>query len=199
MMAVEEVVTTAAATSVPQVWAALISGSVIAAVVGALTSTVLAWRTTRQEELARIRVMLSEAYQAVAEYKEFPYAIRRRRHDDLAGERVRLSEALRVVQARLTFFEEWTHVEDEFLGYHYAALTRELRRVAGTACNAAWTANPITDDAHMNIPRDAVDLSELAKYERAFTGVARAYVACRGRSFPRARWRRFLKRTPGAE
>jgi hypothetical protein len=52
----------------------------------------------REEELARVRVMLAEAFQAAAEYKEFPYAIRRRRRDAPSEERVRLSEELRRVK-----------------------------------------------------------------------------------------------------
>ena len=73
-----------AATSGPGVtalvWAALISGSVISAVVGAFVTTLLARRKSREEQVARVRVMLAEAFQAVAEYKEFPYAIRQQ-HD----------------------------------------------------------------------------------------------------------------------
>ncbi len=165
---------TAATTSL--IWAALISGSVIAAFIGAIVNTWLARQKSREEELARVRVMLAEAFQAVAEYKEFPYAIRRRRHDDPSGERVRLSEELRKVQARLTFFEEWTRIEDKTVGERYRDLVKQLRRVAGAACNAAWMAEPITDDAQMNIPRDEVDLTSLATYERDYTDAARAYV-----------------------
>lgn len=158
------------------VLAALISGSVIAAAIGAVVNTWLARRKSREEELARVRVMLAEAFQAVAEYKEFPYAIRRRRHDDPAGERVRLSEELRKVQARLTYFEEWTRIEDAVLGSSYRTLLAELRRVAGAACNSAWTAEAITHDAQMNIARDEVDLTSLAAHERDFTSAARTYV-----------------------
>lgn len=159
------------------IWTALISGSVLAAVIGAGVSTWLARRKSREEELARVRVMLAEAFQTVADYKELPYAIRRRRHDAPSEERVRLSEELRKVQARLTFFEEWTRIEDKTVGERYRDLVRQLRRVAGAACNQAWSSPPITYDTQMNIAPEAVDLSELAAYERVYSDAAQSYVA----------------------
>ena len=160
------------------IWAAIVSGSVVAAVVGAMVNTWLARRKSREEELARVRVMLAEAFQVVAEYKEFPYAIRRRRHDAPSQERVRLSEELRMVQAKLTFFEEWTRIEDKTVGLRYRDLVKQLRRVAGAACNEAWAAEPIIDDAQMNIPRETVDLSSLATFEQDYSEAAQAYVDC---------------------
>ncbi len=158
------------------VWAALISGSVISAVIGALVSTHLARKKSREEQLARVRVMLAEAFQAVAEYKEFPYAIRRRRHDAASEERVRLSEELRKVQAKLTFYEEWTRIEDATVGDAYQVLVTHLRRVAGAACNEAWATQPIKTDDKMNIPKEQVDLAELTNFERKYTSAAQSYV-----------------------
>lgn len=120
--------------------------------------------------------MLAEAFQAVAEYKEFPYGIRRRRSDAASEERVRLSEEMRPVQARLTFYEEWTRIEDRAVGSAYAKLVRRLRAVACAACNEAWLAPAITSDADMNIPREQVDLAGLAEFEREFTDAASRYV-----------------------
>ncbi len=159
------------------VWAALISGSVISALVGALVTTLLARRKSQEEQLARVRVMLAEAFQAVAEYKEFPYAIRRRRHDAASEERVRLSEELRQVQAKLTFYEEWTRIEDDAVGSAYRELVQRLRSVAGAACNEAWATPAIEFDEQMNIPREQVDLAELAAFERNYTDAAQAYVS----------------------
>ncbi|WP_297083120.1 hypothetical protein [uncultured Demequina sp.] len=56
-------------------WTALVSGSVVAAAIGAIVNTWLARRKSREEQAARVRVMLAEAFEAVAAYKEFPYAI----------------------------------------------------------------------------------------------------------------------------
>lgn len=162
--------------TVSLVWAALVSGSAVAAVVGAVVSIWLARRKSREEQLARVRIMLAEAFQAVADYKEFPYAIRRRRHDHASDERVRLSDEMRAVQSRLTFYVEWTRIEDAAVGSAYAKLVRRLRAVAGQACNEAWSAAAITSDAEMNIAREQVDLAALAEFEREFADAASRYV-----------------------
>lgn len=158
------------------VWSAIISGSVVAAVIGALASTYLARRKSREEQLARVRVMLAEAFQTVAEYKEFPYAIRRRRHDAASEERVRLSEEMTKVQSKLTFYLEWTRIENQAVGAAYGDLVHNLRLVAGTACNEAWRCPAIETDKQMNIPREQVDLTKLIPFEYKYTDTAQAYV-----------------------
>lgn len=121
--------------------------------------------------------MPAEAFQAVAEYKEFPYAIRRRRHDTASEERVRLSEELRQVQAKLTFHEEWTRIEDGTVGSAHRELLQRLPSVAGAACNEAWATPAIKSDEQMDIPREQVDLAELASFERNCTDAAQEHVS----------------------
>jgi hypothetical protein len=152
--------------------AAVLSAAVIAALITAAINLWLARRKSREEERARIRNALAEAFQAYATYKEFPYAVRRRRHDQPAEERIRLSEALREVQARLTYFEAWTKTENPDVGAAYAALVAELRRVAGGAIRQAWLDPPCADDAGMNIPPELVDLSALNPLEVAYLAAA---------------------------
>jgi hypothetical protein len=119
-----------------------ITGAVIAAIVGAVVNIALARRKSLEEERARVRTTFAEAFQAVAEYKELPYAIRRRRHDEPEAERVRLSEALREVQTKLSYYMVWTKAESDEVGRLYGSLVAELRKVAGTACHDAWLAPP---------------------------------------------------------
>jgi uncharacterized protein HemX len=88
--------------------AVLLSGALLAAIVGAVVNTLLVRRNTMLEERARVRTMLAETYAAYAQYKEFPFAVRRRRADQPGEERVRLSEALKEVQARLSYYQAWT-------------------------------------------------------------------------------------------
>ena len=146
----------------------LVSGAVIAAVVGAVVNAFLARRRSLEEERARVRATFAEAFQMVAEYKEFPYAIRRRRDDEPAAERVRLSESLREVQAKLSYYVAWTKGESDDVGRSYETLVAELRRVAGKACHEAWLAPPARSDADMNFAPGVVDLSALKPYEDAF-------------------------------
>ncbi|WP_156415593.1 hypothetical protein [Terrabacter sp. Soil811] len=166
----------------------LISGAVLAAVIGALANTALARRKSLEEERARVRTVFAEAFEAVAAYKEFPYAIRRRRADQPAEERIRLSEDLRKVQARLTYYCAWTLAESPAVGHAYGALVRDLRAVAGGACREAWQAEPITADRDMNIGPDLVDLSALTSLEEAYTSAVETHLSAFLRR--RSLWRR---------
>jgi hypothetical protein len=156
--------------------AAVLSGAVVAAVVSGWITTALARRSTRLEERARVRATLAEAYQAYSDYKEFPYAIRRRRTDHDAEERLRLSEEIRRVQSRLSYYRAWTLAESPATGAAYNGLVTQLRRVAGASMHDAWIEPGLDNDAGMNIGPDRVDLSELATAEQQFLDVAKAHV-----------------------
>lgn len=168
--------TIAPATSSGGLTAAVLSAAVIAAIVSGAITTVLARRATSLEERARVRTTLAEAYQAYADYKEFPYAIRRRRDDQPGQERIRLSEEVRRVQSRLSFYQAWTRAEDPTTGAAYNDLIGQLRRVAGTSMHAAWLEPPLDDDTGMNIGPDRVDLSELRTAEETFLKAAENHV-----------------------
>ena len=156
--------------------AAVLSGAVVAAVVSGWVNAALARRSTRLEERARVRSTLAEAYQAYADYKEFPYAIRRRRADQDAEERIRLSEEVRGVQSRLSYYQAWTLAESPETGAAYNRLVTQLRRVAGASMREAWLGPALDNDAGMNIGPDRVDLSELKPAEDEFLKAAKAHV-----------------------
>ena len=156
--------------------AALLSGAVIAAAMGAAITVWQARRTSHEQNRARVRATLAEAFQAYSEYKECPYAIRRRRADQPAEERLRLSEALRSVQARLSYYQAWTRIEHPPTGEAYAALLTQGRIVAGGAMRAAWNGPALDSDADMNIGPDQVDLTALSPYEQAFLDAASAHL-----------------------
>ena len=168
----------------------LLTGAVLAAVIGAIVNTALARRKSLEEERARVRGVFAEAYEAVAAYKEFPYAIRRRRHDQPEAERVRIAQEMAGVQAKLSYYLAWTTAESPEVGSVYADLVKELRRVAGTACHDAWLAPAAMSDADMNIPPSVVDLSQLAPLEDAFIAASKQHLDhfLRLRSLVRARY-----------
>ena len=174
------------ATSGGGLTAAVLSAAVVAAIVSGSITTALARRATRLEERARVRTTLAEAYQAYADYKEFPYAIRRRRDDQDGEERIRLSEEVRRVQSRLSFYQAWTRAEDPTTGAAYNDLVGQLRRVAGASMRAAWLEPALNNDAGMNIGPDRVDLSELRTAEEAFLKAAENHV----KALTRPWWRR---------
>lgn len=154
----------------------VLSASVVAALVSGWVSIWLARRRSREEERARIRNIFAEAFQAYADYKEFPYAVRRRDAARLPEERLRLSEALRAVQSRLSYYDSWTELESPTVGAAYTAMVRQLRTVAGGAIRDAWTAPGLSDDAGMNIPPALVDLSSLAPFEQAYRDAVTAHL-----------------------
>ncbi|RBY81687.1 hypothetical protein DQ238_06590 [Geodermatophilus sp. TF02-6] len=166
----------APATSGGGLTGAVLSAAVVAAIVSGSITTALARRATRLEERARVRTTLAEAYQAYADYKEFPYAIRRRRHDQDGKERIRLSEEVRRVQSRLSYYQAWTRAEDPTTGDAYNDLVGQLRRVTGASMRAAWLEPALDNDAGMNIGPDRVDLSELRTAEETFLKAAENHV-----------------------
>lgn len=168
--------TVAPAASGGSLTAAVLSGAVVAAVVSGWVNAALARRSTRLEERARVRATLAEAYQAYADYKEFPYAIRRRRHDQDAEERIRLSEEVRRAQSRLSYYQAWALAEDPETGDAYNQLVGQLRKVAGASMREAWREPALDNDAGMNIGPERVDLSELKPAEDEFLQAAKAHV-----------------------
>jgi hypothetical protein len=123
---------------------AIFSGAVVAAVIGFVANIYFARRKSLEEERNTVRDRCASAQQAVFNYKELPYAIRRRNADSPAEERVRLSEIFRLIQSDLAYYEAWTIGESQALGDAFDKLLKQLRLQAGGACRAAWQAAPIS-------------------------------------------------------
>lgn len=168
--------TTASSTGPGTLITAVLSGAVLAAVLGAFVNVWLARRKSLDEERSRVRTTCAEAFEAVTAYKEFPYAIRRRNHLQPEEERTRLSDELRHVQSRLSYFTAWMAGESPDLGTSYVTLVSNLRRIAGTACHDAWLAPPATSDSDMNFSSGVVDLAELGQYETAYIAAVQTYL-----------------------
>lgn len=144
-------------------WATAVIAAGVAAAV-ALTTFVLAGRRVR---LDRQRQVFAEAFQAVMEYREYPYIVRRRTLDDPARERRRISTALSDVQVRLNAYQARLRIEDPFVGERYAGLVAETRRVAGGMIKQAWNEPPADDDAAIHAPA-SFDFSPLVPADDAY-------------------------------
>lgn len=166
--------------------------AILPALVAAAVALAVAAAKDRREEQRRVRQCLAEAYKAYAQYKEFPYAIRRRSDVDPAGERTRLSEALRLVQADIAYHQRWTEVEDDALGPAYNALVAEARRIVGGEMQKAWETPPISTDNQMNMG-SSVNLARLDAFERSFLVASKEHVRQVGRGFLRRLWQRLSK------
>jgi len=143
-------------------------GVILAALIVMGWNIWLARRKSREDERNRQRNSFATAFKAYGQYKEFPYAIRRRRHDAASEERSRLSESLREIQADLTYHQVWMDLENKDVAAKYRDLIGEVRTLAGDLMQAAWRAEPITEDQQMNIGTDLVDLRSLADAEKSY-------------------------------
>lgn len=154
--------------------AAILSGGIASALVTFLQNRWLEKRRAQDAERSRLRQSFAEAFEAYADYKEFPYLVRRRRGDQQAEERARLTKELNAVQSRLSYFRAWTGLESPSVGHAYSALLNEMRSIAGTGIKAAWNDEPTDSDAGMVIPRKVIDLSSLVPFEDAYMQAAAA-------------------------
>ena len=153
--------------------------AVVSAAVSAVVTAVIARKKFLEEERARVRTIYADAFEAVAAYKELPYAIRRRRHDEPQAERIRLSEEARRIQQRLSYYRAWTQAESSDVGTAYASLVTQVRIHAGGACRQAWNDQPATTDADMNIGPDKVNLAPITPFEDAYIRATTSDVARR--------------------
>jgi hypothetical protein len=143
----------------------VLTSGVVAAVVTFFQNRWLENRRGQEAERTRLRQSFAEAFAAYADYKEFPYAIRRRRNNQEAEERARLSAELNTIQSRLSYYRAWTQFESPGVGAAYASLLAEMRKVAGGAMHDAWEQPPSQNDEEMNIPIEKVDLRALTVHE----------------------------------
>ncbi|MFD4422033.1 hypothetical protein ACFWN7_11095 [Agromyces sp. NPDC058484] len=156
---------------------AVLASSVVAALLTATINILLARNKTKQEERARVRTVLAEAFAAYAQYRQYPSAIRRRNSEKPAEERVRIAELIRATQERINFYVAWTAAESESLGAAYAELITQARRVAGTAMTEAWRSPAIESDAEMVIPTSVLDLAELRPAETEYARAVAQHLA----------------------
>lgn len=128
-----------------------------------LATFFLAGRRTR---LDRQRQVFADAFEAVMEYREYPFIVRRRSKDEPAQERQRISADLSQVQAKLNSFKARLLVEDPYVGERYAELVAATRRVAGPLITETWSTEPVAADAEVHNP--GWDLSDLDTHDDAY-------------------------------
>lgn len=152
--------------------AAILSGGLASALVTFSQNRWLEKRRAQDAERSRLRQSFAEAFEAYADYKEFPYLVRRRSSCQPDAERARLTKELNAVQSRLSYFRAWTNLESPSVGNAYSSLVHEMRSIAGTGIKAAWNDEPTDSDAGMVIPRKVIDLSPLVPFEDAYMKAA---------------------------
>lgn len=125
------------------------AATIIAAVGAALIAAVVAVvGYSRQQEAGR-RIqharMYAEALQAVEDYLEGPYRIRRR--DGTAVARRQVTEDISRIKSRINFHIAWLTIHaPETVATAYEALVLAAQREAGPQMTAAWRSRPTRHD-----------------------------------------------------
>jgi hypothetical protein len=143
-----------------------VAPTIVIAIVALAVSLATFLLSGRRARLDRQRQVFADAFSAVAEYREYPFIVRRRDPAGPAQERKRISSDLSQVQARLNGFSARLRVEDPYVGARYADLVAATRRVAGKFIREAWNSEAVAVDAQIHSP--AWDMSELDAYEDAY-------------------------------
>lgn len=143
-------------------WATIIA-SVGAALIAAFVAVVgyaIQQKAGRREQRATI---YAQALQAVEDYCEGPYRIRRR--DGSAATRQHLTESLSDIKSRINFHQGWLsiHASAE-LAAAYTALVTAAQSEAGVQMTAAWKSPPTKKDRDVPLgtpyPRPKTDAAK---------------------------------------
>jgi hypothetical protein len=178
-----------AGTSTDSAATELLAPAIVAAIVAGAVSLLTFVAEGRRTRLDRQRQVFADAFEAVMEYREYPFIVRRRSDEEPARERQRISSELSGTQAKLNAFKARLLVENRSIGIIYADLVRETRRVAGGFIREAWDSAPVLDDADMHAP--PYDFRPLDRYDNAYLEAVAAHLDWRP-------WRRPRSPAPGA-
>lgn len=153
------------------------------ALIVSLVTFVVAGRRAR---LDRQRQVFADAFEAVMEYREFPFIVRRRNPDRREDERARLSGELSRVQARMNSHKARLLIEDPHVGKLYTELVKQTRYHAGAHIKSAWDNEPVAFDDEVHAPK--YDFSALDQYDNDYLRAVADHVSSLPSSVAR-RWR----------
>lgn len=140
--------------------------AIVAAIVAAAVSLTTFALTGRRARLDRQRQVFADAFEAVMDYREYPFIVRRRNPSERESERQRLGGELSRVQARMNGYKARLLVEDPEIGELYKELVKQTRLHAGAHIKSAWDNEPVAVDEEMHAPK--YDFSALDKHDDAY-------------------------------
>jgi hypothetical protein len=129
----------------------------------------------RRVRIDRQRQVFADAFQAVMEYREFPFMVRRRNPNEREEERARLSGELSRVQARMNSYKARLLIEDLHIGKLYAELVQQTRYHAGAHIKSAWDNDPVAFDQDTHAPR--YDFSALDQHDNDYLRAVASHVS----------------------
>jgi hypothetical protein len=104
-------------------------------------------RATRRERMAQ---SLAQAINAVGDYQDLPYRVRRRSSSDPAV-RSNLAERISEIHSRLDFHSAWLRITAPEVATAYDQLVADVRSEAGAYIKEAWLQPIIRHDQEMNL------------------------------------------------
>jgi hypothetical protein len=131
-----------------------VGGAAIGAAVGLFGVLVGLWINGDRAERGRRRDLHARALAAVLDYGEMPFMIRRRRAEpkERSAERIRLSDHFSAVKAEISTCQVLLSADGaQAIAGAYDRLVDTARAVVGKEAHEAWTEEPITTDAEMNM------------------------------------------------
>ena len=147
--------------------AATIIAGIGAALIAALVAVIGYSRQQRAARRVQRATMYAEALQAVEDYLEGPYRIRRR--DGSAGVRARITEAISATKSKISFYLAWLHIDASAeVAAAYEDYVLAAQREAGPQMTEAWRTRPTRKDTDVPLGR---------AYSRNDSDAARAKVS----------------------
>ncbi len=145
-----------------------VAGPLIAASVAALVAVLGYLYERRSKRNDDLRTLFSEALQAVAEYQELPYLVRRR-SDQSPMTPAELIAKASSTQTQLDFFVARLNLESKPLGEAYSSLVQAVRLETGPQITEAWHEARVQtdDDVPLGVayPRESGDRQKAACVE----------------------------------
>lgn len=147
--------------------AATIIAAISAALIAALVAVIGYSRQQRAGRRAERATRYAEALQAVEDYLEGPYRIRRR--DGSPEARARITEAISATKSKINFYLAWLRIDaptEVAAAYEHYVMTAQ--REAGPQMTAAWHTRPTRKDGDVPLGKP---------YPRRLSDAARANVS----------------------
>jgi hypothetical protein len=140
--------------------AATITAGIGAALIAALVAVIGYSRQQRAGRRAERATKYAEALQAVVDYLECPYRIRRR--DGSAAARLSITETISATKSKINFYLAWLRIDASAeIATAYEDYVRAAQREAGPQMTAAWRTRPTRKDRDVPLgqayPRDESD------------------------------------------
>lgn len=148
-----------------------------AALLAAGAAVATYWWQQRHARRDRQAQLYSAALQAVEDYAEAPYRVRR--HDNTDTTRLALTTQISDIQSRLAYYRGLLHLHaPRRVASAYETLVDAVRHEAGPQITAAWKTRPVRRDADVPLgpggryPRPHTDMA-MSDTRRAMRGALR--------------------------